>query len=220
MVLLFAKWSIRRRKQIKPVREGETIVTELEQLARLFPYDSIDTLRVKSLTNFLTQDYTFSQLIRIEKAIHLLIQGKIHKKLFIDALVKKYDEGGVGIDRKTAEHMASVSVSVVKQSADIKRFRSDNDSDAAFFSQHKFAERVREYLLEKHRIPLTKAMEANLTTMIADRLSGIHGENEFHEGLIAPIKSGGLHLDEKLADDMARYMEKLIALGVDVSYKA
>lgn len=209
-----------QRKQIKPVREGETIVTELEQLARLFPYDSIDTLRVKSLTNFLTQDYTFSQLIRIEKAIHLLIQGKIHKKLFIDALVKKYDEGGVGIDRKTAEHMASVSVSVVKQSADIKRFRSDNDSDAAFFSQHKFAERVREYLLEKHRIPLTKAMEANLTTMIADRLSGIHGENEFHEGLIAPIKSGGLHLDGKLADDMARYMEKLIALGVDVSYKA
>ena len=36
-----------QRKQIKPVREGETIVTELEQLARLFPYDSVETLRVK-----------------------------------------------------------------------------------------------------------------------------------------------------------------------------
>ncbi len=209
-----------QRKQIKPVREGETIVTELEQLARLFPYDSVDTLRVKSLTNFLTQDYTFSQLARIEKAIQLLIKGKIHKKLFVDALVKKYDEGGVGIDKKTAEHMAEVSVSIVKQSTDIKRFRSDNDSDAAFFSQHKFAERVREYLLEHHRIPLTKATEANLTTMIADRLSGIHGEKEFHEQLMASLKNGGLHLDEKTSDDLARYMEKLIALGVDVSYKA
>jgi ABC-type multidrug transport system ATPase subunit len=209
-----------QRKQIKPVREGETIVTELELLARLFPYDSIDTLRVKSLTNFLTQDYTFTQLIRIEKAIHLLIDGKIHKKLFIDALVKKYDEGGVGIDRKTAEHMASASVSIVKQSADIKRFRSDNDSDAAFFSQHKFAERVREYLLENHRIKLTKAMEANLTTMIADRLSGVTGDKDFHRELMALTKDGGLHLKEDLADDMARYMEKLIALGVDVSYKA
>ncbi len=209
-----------QRKQIKPVKEGETIVTELEQLARLFPYDSVDTLRVKSLTNFLTQDYTFDQLIRIEKAIHLLISGKIHKKLFIDALVKKYDEGGVGIDRKTAEHMADVSVSLVKQSADVKRFRSDNDSDAAFFSQHKFAERVREYLLTHHRIALTKATEANLTTMIADRLAGIHGEKQFHDGLMAPLKEGGMHLDEATSDALARYMEKLIALGIDVSYKA
>ncbi len=209
-----------QRKQIKPVKEGETIVTELEQLARLFPYDSIDTLRVKSLTNFLTQEYSFDQLVRLEKAIQLLIKGKIHKKLFIDALVKKYDEGGIGIDRKTAQHMADVSVAIVKQADDVKRFRSDNDSDVAFFSQHKFAERVREYLLEHHRIPLTKQMSANLTTMIADRLSGVHGDKEFHEELMLPVKNGGLHLKEDLADDMARYMEKLIALGVDVSYKA
>lgn len=209
-----------QRKQIKPVREGETIVTELEQLARLFPYDSIDTLRVKSLTNFLTQEYSFDQIVRLEKAIQLLIKGKIHKKLFIDALVKKYDEGGIGIDRKTAQHMADVSVAIVKQADDVKRFRSDNDSDAAFFSQHKFAERVREYLLEHHRIPLTKQMSANLTTMIADRLSGVHGDKEFHEELMLPVKNGGLHLKEDIADEMSRYMEKLIALGVDVSYKA
>ncbi len=209
-----------QRKQIKPVKEGETIVTELEQLARLFPYDSVDTLRVKSLTNFLTQEYSFDQLIRIEKAIQLLIKGKIHKKLFIDALVKKYEEGGVGIDRATAKHMADVSVSLVKQSTDVKRFRSDNQSDAAFFSQHKFAERVREYLLENHRIPLTKQMSANLTTMIADRLSGVSGEKEFFEALHAPVSRGGLGLDYETTSDMSRYMEKLIALGVDVSYKS
>jgi hypothetical protein len=34
------------------------------------------------------------------------------------------------------------------------------------------------------------------------------------------IKEGGLGLKENIADEMARYMEKLIALGVDVSYKA
>lgn len=209
-----------QRKQIKPVKEGETIVTELEQLARLFPYDSVDTLRVKSLTNFLTQEYSFDQLIRIEKAIQLLITGKIHKKLFIDALVKKYEEGGVGIDKATARHMADVSVALVKQSTDVKRFRSDNQSDAAFFSQHKFAERVREYLLEHHRIPLTKAMSANLTTMIADRLSGVSGEKEFYDSLHASVRDGGLGLNLEMTSDMSRYMEKLIALGVDVSYKS
>lgn len=209
-----------QRKQIKPVKEGETIVTELELLARLFPYDSVDTLRVKSLTNFLTQDYTFEQLMRLEKAIGLLIKGKIHKRHFIDALVKKYDEGGVGIDRKTAHHMADVSISLVTQANDVHRFRADNDSDVAFFSQHKFAERVREFLLVHHKIPLSKTMESNLTDMIADRLSGIHGETQFHEQLQCGVRDGGLGLSEKVSDELTRHMEKLIAIGVDVSYKA
>lgn len=208
-----------QRKQIKPVKEGETIVTELEQLARLFPYDSVDTLRVKSLTNFLTQDYSFDQIVRLEKAIHLLIKGKIHKKLFIDMLIKDYDKGGVGIDRATALKMAETSIALVRQADDVHRFRSKNDSDSAFFAQHKFAERVKAYLLEEHRIALSKMGETNLTVLIADRLAGINRDAEFYEGLMLPLKQGGLGLSEKEADDMSRYMEKLIALGVDVSYK-
>lgn len=209
-----------QRKQIKPVKQGETIVTELEQLARMFPYDSVDTLRVKSLTNFLTQQYTFDQLNRLEKAVHLLIDGKIHKKLFIDALVKKFDEGGVGMDRATAHSMADVAIKLVTQADDVRRFRSDNDSDIAFFEQHKFAERVQEYLRGVQHITLTKAMEANLTTIISDRLAGIHNIDQFHEELGLSPKEGGLGLKPKVADEIARYMEKLIALGVDVSYKA
>lgn len=209
-----------QRKQIKPVKEGETIVTELELLARLFPYDSINSLRVKSLTNFLTQEYSFEQLVRLEKAIGLLIQGKIHKRQFITALVKKYDDGGVEIDRKTAREMADRAVQIVKQSTDVRRFRSDNESDAAFFSQHKFAERVRAYLQDEHKIKLSRQMTANLTTMVADRLSGVHTDDDFHSELHLPVKRGGLGLNVKMADDVARYMEKLIAMGVDVSYKA
>lgn len=209
-----------QRKQIKPVKEGETIVTELEQLARLFPYDSVDTLRVKSLTNFLTQRYTFDQLIRLEKAIHLLIKGKIHKKTFIKMLTTKYDEGGVGIERKTANEMADTSVSVVKQADDIRRFRSNKDSDALFFEQHKFAERILEYLLESYNLRLSKEARTNLSEIIADRISGVDGEDAFNERLHHKVGDGGLGLSEKEADEVTRYLEKLIALGVDVSYKS
>ncbi len=208
-----------QRKQIKPVKEGETIVTELEQLARLFPYDSIETLRVKSLTNFLTQDFSFDQLTRLEKAIELLIQGKIHKKRFVEMLMKKYEDGGAEIPRETAERMADISVNIIKQSDDVHRFRTKNDSDAAFFEQHKFAERVREYLLNYHNIDLSKRRHENLTEMIADRLAGVDGEAQFNTRLMEKEKEGGLSLRESIADDISRYMEKLIALGVDVSYK-
>ena len=115
--------------------------------------------------------------------------------------------------------MADVSVSLVRQADDVHRFRSDNDSDAAFFAQHKFAERIRAYLLDQYNVPLTKTTEANLSVLIADRLSGINNEADFRQGLMEAVTKSGLGLREKQADDMSRYMEKLIAIGVDVSYK-
>ncbi len=208
-----------QRKQIKPVKEGETIVTELELLARLFPYDSIETLRVKSLTNFLTQDYTFDQISRLEKSISMLIQGKIHKKRFVETLMKRFEDGGAEIPRPTAERMAEISTSLMHQADDVHRFRLKNDTDGAFFEQHKYAERVREYLLESQQVPLSKQSTENLTVIIADRLAGIDGEAKFNQRLMEKEREGGLGLRESTADAISRYMEKLIALGVDVSYK-
>ena len=46
--------------QIKRTKPGETIVTEIEQLARLYPYAEPIELKVKSLVNFATQAIGFS----------------------------------------------------------------------------------------------------------------------------------------------------------------
>lgn len=208
-----------QRKQIKPVKEGETIVTELEQLARLYPYDSIDTLRVKSLANFLTQDLTYDQLIRMERAIRFYINGRIDKESFISALTKKAENGGVEIDRTTAKRMAEKSERLLLQALDIRRYRAKHETEGAFFSQHKFAERIKEYLLEAHNLRLSKAQENRFTELIADRVTGVSSEDDFNSVLHRSVKQKGLGLPEALADDVSRYFEKLIALGVDVSYK-
>ncbi len=209
-----------QRKQIKPVKEGETIVTELEQLARLYPYDSVETLRVKSLTNFLTQDYTFDQLQRLEKAISMLIAGKIHQDHFIKMLITKFDNGGVGIDERTAKRMARTSRSVIGSADDIRRYRANQGEQKAFFDQHKFAERLSEHLLQTYRMKLSKDQGKNLVEMIADRVTGVSHEADFNESLQKGIRSGGLSLAEGEADELTRYFEKLIAQGVDVSYKS
>ena len=66
-----------QRKQIKKVEEGESLVTELEQLARLYPYDTLETLQVRSIRNYITQDLNFDQLERLSKYIEHYIFGKI-----------------------------------------------------------------------------------------------------------------------------------------------
>lgn len=209
-----------QRKQIKPVKEGETIVTELEQLARLFPYDSIETLRVKSLVNFLTQSYTFDQIERMERVVQFFIMGKIDKEAFIKTLVLPYERGGVGIPESEARRMSKTSVQILHQADDIRRFRKQNDKQNVFFDQHKLAERLRDHLLKAHRLTLTKKQDSNLVETIADRVVGVTDEDIFHQRLQKGISTGGLALTEKEADDVARYFEKLIAQGVDVSYKS
>ncbi len=208
-----------QRKQIKPVREGETIVTELEQLARLYPYDSVDTLRVKSMVNYLTQDFTFTQLTRLEKAIGYFIKGKIDRDALIKALILPSERGGVEMPEKMAKEMAKRTELIMGQADDIRRFRSKKDNAGVFFSQHKLAERLRDHLLGAYRIKVNKEQDKNLIELVADRVTGVIEEEDFNTRMMAGVRSGGLGLSEHEADDMTRYFEKLVAQGVDVSYK-
>lgn len=208
-----------QRKQIKPVREGETIVTELEELARLFPYDSIETLRVKSLVNYLTQDYSFSQLSRLEIASSLFLQGKIDREAYIKAMILPTERGGVEVDEKEARHMAGVASKMISRSDDIRRFRAKKNNDGVFFSQHKLAERLKDYLTHEYNIKLSKEQDDNMTETIADRVTGVVNDVEMNGRMMKGIRSGGLSFSEKEADQVTRYFEKLIAQGVDVSYK-
>lgn len=208
-----------QRKQIKPVREGETIITELEQLSRLYPYDSVETLRVKSLVNFLTQDYTFNQITRMEHAVMLFTQGKIDRDSFIKSLILPMDKGGVQVSEKEARRMASVSAKMMGHADDVRRFRAKRTDEGVFFSQHKLAERMKEHLTGVYRIQLDKNQDANMVEIIADRVTGVSTEEDFHLKTIESVKSGGLGLSENEADDLTRYFEKIIAQGVDISYK-
>lgn len=208
-----------QRKQIKPVREGETIVTELEQLARLFPYDSVETLRVKSMVNYLTQDYSFDQLQRLERATGMFIQGKVDRNAYIKSMILPYQRGGVEIPEQEARRMATIASKMMDHANDVKRFRARKDNDNVFFSQHKLAERMRDHLTQQYRVKLSKEQDANMVEMIADRVTGVIEVEEFNQRFMKGIRSGGLALSESEADDMTRYFEKIIAQGVDVSYK-
>ncbi|MBP6881037.1 MAG: ABC transporter ATP-binding protein [Candidatus Pacebacteria bacterium] len=209
-----------QRKQIKPVKEGETIVTELEQLARLYPYDSVETWRVKSMVNYLTQDYSFDQLSRLERAIALFLNGRIDRDAFIKSLVLSYERGGVEIPEKEARRMAKIAEEMMEQANDVKRYRAKKDNDNIFFSQHKLAERMRDHLSHEYHIKLTKEQNDNMTEIIADRVTGVMSESEMNEQFMEGIKVGGLALSEREADDITRYFEKIVAQGVDVNYKS
>jgi hypothetical protein len=172
------------------------------------------------MVNFLTQQYTYDQLVRLEHAVELFIKGKIDRDTFIRALILKTEQGGVEMLESEAKKMAATAEKLIHQADDIRRFRAKKDNDDIFFSQHKLAERLRDHLLQANHIKLNKEQNENLVEMIADRVTGVVEEDQFNERLLKGLKSGGLSLDVKEADDLTRYFEKIIAQGVDVSYKS
>jgi hypothetical protein len=171
------------------------------------------------LVNFLTQDYSFDQIVRLEHAISLFIRGRIDKEAFIRALVLPQEKGGVEIPEVEARRMVAVADRMMKHSDDIRRYRARKDNDNIFFNQHKLAERMRDHLVQVFRIHLSADQDKNLVEMIADRVTGVMTDEEMNEKMMLGVRSGGLGLSVKEADELSRYFEKVIAQGVDVSYK-
>ena len=202
------------RKQIKKVAEGETLVTELEQLARLYPYDTLETLRVRSIRNYVTQEYNFDQLERLSKFIEQVVLGKMPEQRFVDSISKKFSEGGIGISKIEARSMAKQIQKILDASHDIRKFRSGRNLDLAFIYQHKFLRRLEKHLLKEFGQKLTENQRKNLEEALLNRLSGAINDDALIQSLSVSGKLGGVGLHIKTAYKIASYFEKLLAQGV------
>ncbi len=203
------------KRQIIKVRPGETIVTEIEQLARIYPYDTPEQLRVKSLINFLTQNLSFDQIVRLEKMTQHVIEGVVSEHQFQDELTTDYEQGGCGIKPPQAEEMTRRMFQVLEQSKDIVRFRrtpqAENTIDMA---RLELIKRIQVYMIGEYAIEQDSRLLERLTKMITNRVYGYITREECHRQLRLPIEDGGGGFDIYLAADLSRYLEKLIAQGV------
>jgi putative ABC transport system ATP-binding protein len=201
------------KKQVKHVKLGETIVTEIEQLARLYPYAEPIELKVKSIVNFVTQNINFLQLERLEKAILQVIRGMMDAELFRQFLEKPLSEGGVGFPPEEVERVVQKIFTLFDYSRDVQKFREGVHNDQLFFHQQKFVDNVFTFLNEELGLTISSAQKTLLRTAIAERIGGIITADDFEERLILPEHLGGGAFKEREAGRIARYLEKLVAQG-------
>jgi putative ABC transport system ATP-binding protein len=201
--------------QIKKTRPGETIVTEIEQLARIYPYDTPEQLRVKSLINFLTQDLSFDQIVRLEKMTQHVIEGTLSEEQFRTILAADYEQGGCGIKPQQADEMTKRMYQVLDQSNDVVRFRrSAMGENVVDLGRLDLIKHIQQYMIGEYRVEPDSRMLERLTKMVTNRVYGYITREEFHRQLRLPEEEGGAGFDIYLAADLSRYLEKLIAQGV------
>lgn len=199
--------------QILHVKPGETIVTEIEQLARLYPYAEPLELKVKSIVNFATQSIGFSQLERLEKAILEVLKGNMDDQLLLDFLMKRVHDGGVGLHREQAAEITKKLFTLMQYSKDVLQFREEVHNDNMFLHQRKFIDRLLFYISSEIGVASTKEQLGILRTAVAERVGGIINGTDFEERLALPFTMGGAAYDEDTAYKISRHLEKLIAQG-------
>ncbi len=201
--------------QIKKTRPGETIVTEIEQLARIYPYDTPEQLRVKSLINFITQSLSFDQIVRLEKFTQRVIEGVLSEDQFCALLATDYEQGGCGIKPKQANEMTHHMYQVLEQSQDVVRFRrvarGPNTLDMAALD---IVKNIQAYMVGEYKVEPDSILLEILTKMVTNRVYGYITREEFHRQLRLSREQGGGGFDIYLASDLSRYLEKLVAQGI------
>lgn len=203
------------KKQIAKVERGKTIYTEIDKLAHAFPYASPAELKVKSIVSYLTQKANFDQMERLEKAVKMVVEGKIDEKSFFNVMVKNYDDGGVGLDTEYVGAMSKKISKILKESRDITRFRRQAEAGIIDTQDQKmYVEKLRKNLIEEYKKEMTRAQIKRLDEIINHRVVGDIKDTDFYRKLCSPLTEEGVGIDIVSARMLTDYIEKLIAQGV------
>lgn len=206
------------KKQVLKMKPGSAIVTELEQVQRIYPYDTPEEVRVKSLVNYLTQNMSFDQIVKFEKVIEFYIQGRLSPQAFTDMLKKGQKEGGVGLRPEYAENISDKLQKLMTRAQDIIRFRKEHNersgSETTDLSNHDTADLLAGHLVLEHGTELTPTQFKNLRDSVDVRVAAFVDKAEFKRQLQLPVDQGGVELDVYQTHDLVRYIEKLIAQGI------
>ncbi|HTY40141.1 MAG TPA: ATP-binding cassette domain-containing protein, partial [Candidatus Paceibacterota bacterium] len=204
------------KKQIKSVKPGTTILTEIEKLSRVYPYVTIDDLKVKSISNYLTQDMSFEQLDRLEKLIVEMIEGGIQKEDFIRRIERPFEKGGVDLPHERAVMMANKIDGILEQAREIRRFRVRLQEKYASQKQQERLVRLRRAVLDEYHDAVSDYQVRWLDEHIASRVAGFITMEDFQARMMLPQESSGGGFTPKQARHLSWYLEKLIAQGVHI----
>lgn len=203
------------KPQIKPAAKGKQIFTEIEKLARMYPYLPPPELRIKSIMNYISQDLSLEQLEMLEKAVRLLVDGKILEKDFSEMLTRPLAEGGAEIHSHRAREITEKILDLLEKAQDIKKYRKTIEENVLDYSlQSKLVRKLRADLLDIYEGEIDIPRIRRLEEAIAERVAGSISKFEFQRRLDRSWQKGGVGFDWRTARKLTLYLEKLLAQGI------
>ena len=202
------------KQQILKLAPGTTIVTEIEQIARIYPYDSPDELQVKSIVNYLIEELTFDQITRLQKCTEMVISGRLDIANYQRMLMNDFEQGGVGLPVARASEMTQKLSNIFLHARDIQRYRRVRNGEVTQIRSTELINRLAEFVTTQVDLKLDANQKSHFEQSIAQRIGGFTKRDEFGSQMSLATVDGGVGLSKKQSFDAVRLLEKLIALGI------
>jgi len=202
------------KKQIKQTDPGTSILSEIEKLARIYPYADRSELRVKSVVNFLTQDIGFDQILHLEKFVEMYIEGQVTDDTFVGLLMKNVADGGVELSKERADRFREKISVILKEARDIRVYRDNFEARVISPKQAERLALVREDIMRECGFSLSDEQKARVEELLKFRIRGFIQQEDFRRRLEVPWDEEGVGLGADVARSAARYLEKLLAQGI------
>jgi putative ABC transport system ATP-binding protein len=202
------------KTQIAKIDKQKSMVTEMDQLSKIYPYSSPVELKVKSMINYLTQDINIEQVVRMENIIKLVVERKISADEFCKKISQDYKAGGVGISRQLSSVMAEKVFNILEHSEDVSRYRRRFEQNMFFSKEDSLVNKLTKYVLEVSAEQMSPKRLRILKESVRERISGVLRKEEFYDKLMEEEEVGGLHLSKKSAKEIVDYYEKIIIQGM------
>lgn len=205
------------KKQIAKIDKQKILVTEMDRLSKIYPYNNPVELKVKSLVNYLTQDFDFDQLLRLEEFTKLIVERKIRQEEYAKLLARPFRAGGVGASSNLAGHMAQRIDQILKQSEDVRRFRRRFEANNFFSRENSLIRNITESITAEYPKELSLTQKRRLRELVYRRISGLINKIEFEDGLVLSLEEGGLGLSPNYGRKLTVHYEKIMIQGTDVA---
>jgi hypothetical protein len=204
------------KEQIVKLEAGSTIITEIEQVARIYPYDSPRELQAKSLINFLTEELSFDQILKLQKLTEQVIEGRLDYPQYMQILMRSEHDGGIGIPVARAGIMVDRLKLIIEHAHDVERYRraTAKEGSETYIRNTEYVNRIAEFLSTQSALVLDDKAKAMFEDIIKQRIGGFTRKEDFLAQIQLRVEDGGVGLHAKQAFDVTRLIEKLIALGI------
>lgn len=200
-------------KQIAKVDKQRILVTEMDRLSKIYPYSNPTELKVKSLVNFLTQDFDFDQILKLEEFTSLMVERKISREEFFQLIKKPFRKGGAGVDPSLALEMSKRVEKVLNQSEEARRFRRRFMANNFYSRENVLINKLTKYVIEEADKDLSLIQKRRIKEIVYKRIAGLISKNDFEDTLILPLEKGGIEFEELEAKKLTLYFEKLLIQG-------
>jgi putative ABC transport system ATP-binding protein len=196
------------KRQLKEISEGDRLFTEIDKMARIFPYTPQEELKAKVLSEYLTHELNEKQNQTLEESLGKYLNKDLDIQDLYNILDKPIDVGGVGLYKQTADLFIR-KIEAIMEGVNVLEEQIQPETD--IMRRMELATKFRGSMLDEFEGSLSYLQIQRLDEAIEMRITGEDSSEIFEKYLDKPFKDGGVGLNKTTARNFARKLEVILS---------